>query len=44
MMISAISADVDHQGEEVFDVYIRAKDQIELALTRLATDSLSRSR
>ena len=38
VMVSAISADPDHQGEEVYDVYIRAKGRADAALAASGLD------
>lgn len=38
VMVSAISADPDHEGEEVYDVYIRAKGRADLELSESGLD------
>jgi cytosine deaminase len=40
VMISAVSADPDHPGEEVFDVYLRAKGRADTAVVASGLDHL----
>lgn len=40
LMVSAVSADPDHPGEQVYDVYLRAKGRADLAVLASGLDHL----